>query len=637
VETIENRVQESRSNVDICTQDRTANVAPRASEISSTPNSSSILPEGSRRDRKRSRRNAAFAVREDTTEPLAEFYMAFTAGLTDSVKTSDYDHSDSPPQKLRLHRDVLPIEPTNWAEARRHSFAKYWFEAAHTEFAALTKRGTFKKRDREKYHRPLPLLWVFKYKFDTDGFLDKFKARICVRGDLQTSHSTDNYAATLAAKTFRAVMALAAEYDLDIKQLDAVNAFLNSDIDEEVTVYWPIGMEPSIDDNTPQQVLQLQKALYGLKQAPLLWHNHLVDLLQKLGLRRIPGVNCVLTSDWLIIFFYVDDIILLFDKDHRQKAEEFIVNLRKDLELREITDANWFLGIRIIRDRPNRLLWLCQDSYIDKLTAKFHIDDYGVLPHTPLAVDLLGAYDGQATPSERLGYQSRVGSINFAAVITRPDVAKACSILSQHLHNPGPEHLRAANRVLSYLTRTKFYAIQYGGIGEPKTLDTTMPFEVYSDAAFADNIDRKSSDGYLFMLYNGPIDWRASKQATVTTSSTEAELLALSRTAKELIAWRRLFTGIHFSTNDNELIYCDNRQTIRLLQQDEPLLTTKLRHVDIHQHWLREKVQNGDIAVAWTSTNDMKADGMTKMLPRQKHEAFIRQLNLIDIQDLIKR
>jgi len=483
--------------------------------------------------------------------------MAFATALTSTLRPQDSDLLD--PIRARIHRNELPPEPNNWTEAKRHTYSKYWFDAAHTEFAALDKRGTFIKCNREKHHSPLPLLWVFKYKFDTDGFLTKFKARICVRGDLQTSHGDGNYAATLAARVFRALMAITAEFDLDIVQLDAVNAFLNSDIDEEVTIQWPPGMEPPVVDSAPRQVLRLQKALYGLKQAPLLWHNHLVDLLRRHGLRRIPGVNCVLTSDWLIIFFYVDDIILLFSKEYRQKAQDFIVTLKEDLELREITDANWFLGIRIVRNRLKRFLWLCQDSYIDKLTARYDVgSNSAVLAHTPLPTDLPGIYDGQSTAAERHGFQSRVGSINFAAVITRPDIAKACSILSQHLLNPGPMHLRAADRVLAYLARTKYMAIQYSGLGEDISDNLNMPFMVYSDAAFADNIDRKSLDGYLFMLYNGAIDWRAAKQATVTTSTTEAELLAMSRTAKELIAWQRVFDGIRYYIDDEPTIYCDN-------------------------------------------------------------------------------
>ena len=607
---------------------RGQNVAPRANEISGTTDANNILPEGT--SRKRKRRMVAFAANEDPQDLKAEFHMTFAAALTSVLSTT----APAPgPQDERLHRDRMPPEPNNFTELMRHPFKKEFFNACGTEIEALKSRGTFRAVNRAPHHRPLPLLWVFKYKFDTDGYLVKFKARICVRGDLQISTRETNYAATLAVRVFRALMAITAAFDLDIIQLDAVNAFLNSIIDEETTIQWPPGFEPPLIEGAPPQVLQLLKALYGLKQAPLLWHNHLVEILENLGLTRVSGVNCVLTSDWLLVFFYVDDIILLFDKQYRTKAEAFIVTLQQQLELREITDANWFLGIRIVRDRPRRLLSLCQDSYIDKLTSRFNIDSkQSVLAHTPLVIDLESDYDGVATAAERQGYQSRVGSLNFAATVTRPDLSKTCSDLSKYLQNPSPAHFKAADRALSYLARTKTLAIQYGGVLDASDDPNAVPLQVYSDAAYADNKDRKSSDGYLFTLYNGPIDWKASKQHTVTTSSTEAELMAVSRTAKALIEWRRLFHGIRYVIDDKELIYVDNTQTMRLLTSDEPQLNTKLRHVDIHQHWLRERVQKEDIDIAWVPTRDMKADGFTKPLPRQRFKAFIQQLNLVDIQ-----
>jgi Reverse transcriptase (RNA-dependent DNA polymerase) len=86
------------------------------------------------------------------------------------------------------------------------------------------------------------LLWVFKYKFDTDGYLTKFKARLCVQGDLQSTEQ-DTYAATLAARTFRALIAIAAAFDLEIQQYDAVNAFVNSKLNEDIYCYSPEGFK----------------------------------------------------------------------------------------------------------------------------------------------------------------------------------------------------------------------------------------------------------------------------------------------------------------------------------------------------------------------------------------------------------
>ncbi len=95
------------------------------------------------------------------------------------------------------------------------------------------------------------------------------------------------------------------------------------------------------------------------------------------------------------------------------------------------------------------------------------------------------------------------------------------------------------------------------------------------------------------------------KQRTVTTSSTEAELLALSRGSKELLYWLRFFRNIQFELENSAAIYCDNQQTIRLLQNSNNKLETKLKHVDIHQMWLRQEVQEKRVTVEWISTNEM--------------------------------
>jgi hypothetical protein len=150
--------------------------------------------------------------------------------------------------------------------------------------------------------------------------------------------------------------------------------------------------------------------------------------------------------------------------------------------------------------------------------------------------------------------------------------------------------------------------------------------------SYADNPStRRSTEGYLFSLFGGPIDWRCTNQKTVTTSTTEAELLALSHTAAQLYWWQRFFNEIHLNLNQEFMILCDNLQTVRLMLQDTPKLVTKLKHVDIHQHWLRQEVVRKNLQVQWIQTSEMKADGFTKALPRQKHQEFVRQLNLKDL------
>jgi len=135
----------------------------------------------------------------------------------------------------------------------------------------------------------------------------------------------------------------------------------------------------------------------------------------------------------------------------------------------------------------------------------------------------------RASPQQILHFQQKVGSLLYATVITRPDAAKTANKSSEYLCNPSKKHIEAIDRAIGYLYGTKMYAIEYGRTKRDEI------FLCASDAAFADNqIDRKSSEAYLCQLLGGSIDWKASKQKTVTTSTTEAELLAVSEAGKQL-------------------------------------------------------------------------------------------------------
>jgi len=140
----------------------------------------------------------------------------------------------------------------------------------------------------------------------------------------------------------------------------------------------------------------------------------------------------------------------------------------------------------------------------------------------------------------------------------------------------------------------------------------------------------------LIQLFGGPIDWKASKQKTVTTSTTEAELLSISHAAKEVIWWNRLLRDIGLDVEHDVTVDCDNKQTVNLLQSKEPILHTKLRHVDIRQHWLRELVQDKKICIKWVPTAQMPADGLTKALSVNNHEKFVKMLGLRDIREKIQ-
>ena len=155
-------------------------------------------------------------------------------------------------------------------------------------------------------------------------------------------------------------------------------------------------------------------------------------------------------------------------------------------------------------------------------------------------------YEGKASLHEISTYQKKVGSLLYAAVITRPDIAFATSRLARFNVNPSPEHQKAADRTLCYLLRIHSYILQFSGRDD---------FEVASHASFANNsLDWKSSQGYAMKLFGGLIGWRANKQDTVTTSMTEAKLLALSQAAKESIYISRLLEELIVQFDNSRIL-----------------------------------------------------------------------------------
>ncbi|KAI0998866.1 hypothetical protein K3495_g9330 [Podosphaera aphanis] len=169
-------------------------------------------------------------------------------------------------------------------------------------------------------------------------------------------------------------------------------------------------------------------------------------------------------------------------------------------------------------------------------------------------------------------------------MFTRPDVAKSYSLLAESLSNPTHHDLNCADQCIQYLYSTRYLAILYhGSNGDVEVFDGA------SDAAFADDIkSRKSSEAYLFRLFGGAIAWAAKKQPTVAKSTIESELAALSRVGAHHKWWERFFRSVHFNP-EQDTVYCDNTAAISIATRKTEKISTKLRHVDVHQNWLRQE------------------------------------------------
>jgi hypothetical protein len=318
-------------------------------------------------------------------------------------------------------------------------------------------------------------------------------------------------------------------------------------------------------------------------------------------------------------------------KENANRMRFFEKSLIKKFEMRVLEELKWFLKIRIIRDRANRKIWLCQNSYISKMMTKFHLEKMKI-SKTSLAkiLRINEKAKHENSNSQRVYvFQQRMRFLNFAAIIFRLDIVFTTAKLAQFLKNSNSNHVMIVNRIIVYLNDIKNLIIEFSE-------NSSEIFLSASDVAFADDeLIKKSLNNYLFKLYDDSIDWHAVKQVTMTTFSIETKLLILSRIAKKTIWWRRFFESIQYDSMKKLHIRCDNRQILRVLKKEMLKLDTKLKHVDIHKYWLRQKIQTNRINVNWCSTTKMSADDFIKVLSRQKHEEFLRQLHLIDITHLI--
>ena len=210
----------------------------------------------------------------------------------------------------------------------------------------------------------------------------------------------------------------------------------------------------------------------------------------------------------------------------------------------------------------------------------------------------------------------------YAMLGTRPDIAFAVQQLSQFNADPSITHLTAAKRVIRYLQGSKSLGITYSK-GE---------LHGYADSDFAGDVDNaKSTGGYVFLMRSGAVSWSSKKQSTVATSTTHAEYIAGFEAAREA-AWLQLLldnikvTGIPIPSEKPITIYEDNSGCVALTKN--PANHSKTKHIHIKYHYLHQQSEAGEIQLIHCGTNDMIADILTKALLPEKHERFVKAMDM---------
>ncbi|RVW71630.1 Retrovirus-related Pol polyprotein from transposon TNT 1-94 [Vitis vinifera] len=518
---------------------------------------------------------------------------------------------------------MLEGEPQTFKEAVNSTEGLMWKEAIKSEIDSILQNHTWELVDLPPGCKPLSSKWIFKRKMKVDGSIDKYKARLVIKGYRQTEGLDyfDTYSPVTRINSIRMVLAIAALRNLEIHQMDVKTAFLNGDLDEEIYMEQPEGFSAPGQE---KKVCKLVKSLYGLKQAPKQWHEKFDNVMLSHGFKINECDKCVYVKDtehgYVIVCLYVDDMLIVGSDDKMITSTKNMLNSRFDMKDMGLADV--ILGIKIKRTSDE--LILSQSHYVDKILGKFDKDNSGVA-RTPVDVTLhLSKNKGESV--SQVEYSRVIGSLMYLMSCTRPDIAYAVSKLSRYTSNPGAKHWQGIIRVLKYLRFTRDYGLHY----------TRYPavLEGYSDANWISNVkDSKSHSGYVFTLGGAAVSWKSSKQTVIARSTMESEFIALDKCGEEAEWLRHFLEDIpRWSKPVPPIcIHCDSQSAIGRAQSN--MYNGKSRHIRRRHNTIRQLLSTGVISVDYVKSKDNIADPLTKGLNRELVEKSSRGMGLKPIKE----
>ena len=222
---------------------------------------------------------------------------------------------------------------------------------------------------------------------------------------------------------------------------------------------------------------------------------------------------------------------------------------------------------------------------------------------------------------ENIPYLSAVGTLQYLATSTRPDISFAVGVLARFNTNPGIEHWKAVKHLFRYLKGSLDYKLVYG------PTDSSELFITYTDADHGGNPDNgRSTGGYAVIIGGGAVSWSSRLQSVVSLSTTEAEYIAAVEAGKEIIWMRNLLTEFGFNITSPSPLLIDNNSAVTVAKNPEH--HGRMKHLDLRFHWLRDTVEAGSISPIHIPTTTQAADIFTKPLKRQKIDVCLGLLGL---------
>ncbi|KAL2230679.1 UNVERIFIED_CONTAM: Retrovirus-related Pol polyprotein from transposon TNT 1-94 [Sesamum indicum] len=496
-------------------------------------------------------------------------------GVGPSSSNQTHEESDEPrrSKRARIVKDFgsdfvtynIEDDSITFKDAMVSSEAKQWKEAVKSEMDSIVSNGTWVLVDLPPGCTTIGCKWIFKRKLKPDGTIDKFKARLVAKGFKQKEGIDyfDTYSPVARLTTIRVLIALASVYNLPIHQKDVKTAFLYGELEEEIYMDQPEGF---VAHGNEHKVCKLVKSLYGLKQAPKQWHEKFDKTILVFGFTVNENDKCIyckVKGDKMIILcLYVDDILLIGScLDIITETKSFLKN---KFEMKDMGEANVILGIKLTRSTDG--ITISQSHYVEKIIEKFGYQNSRIAK-TPYDPSVALFKNKSGVPVAQLRYSQIIGSLQYLANGTRPDISFSVSKLARY---------------------------------------TSCPDK---------NSGSNGCSGYVFTLGGGAVSWKSAKQTLITRSTFEAELCALDTTGTEAEWLFGLLSQLPIVSQPLSpiVVHCDSQTTIARVRSRKYNQKTK-RHIQVRLKSIRALVSDRVIGIDFVGTKDNVADPLTKGL-----------------------
>ncbi|KFM72654.1 Retrovirus-related Pol polyprotein from transposon TNT 1-94, partial [Stegodyphus mimosarum] len=420
-------------------------------------------------------------------------------------------------------------DPVTLKDVLKSPEADMWLKAMEEEIQNLTQAQTWELTTKPQGAKVIPFRWLFRKKKDEIGNRVKFKARLVTKGYLQIPgvDFQDTFSAVIKLKSIRLLLAVAAEKNLEVHQMDVTAAYLNGILKEDIYMAQPEGC---IEKGKEHLVCHLKKSIYGLRQSGLIQY----------GLKRSSAEPCIYFCHEknIIIGVYVDNLLIV---GNMPEINEFKGSIKKRFSVKDLGPASQILSMQICKEE-NGSYTLDQIVYVLEILETFKMTE-AKCASTPLdpSIKYKKVHEQQweeiKENSKEIPYRQAIGSLLYLTCGTRPDMAYSSTYMSQFNEKHTEEHWRGVKHILRYLKGTQHRKLRFQKTGEP--------LQVYSDADWGgDRTDRKSYSGYIMLLAGALISWSSKKQSTTALSSTEAAYVAMCHAAKEILWIKNLIKEI---------------------------------------------------------------------------------------------